>query len=194
LKELSDISKTKGWFGPATAQLYNTTGNSTYPNQFEYIYSFVTSNFYDASDGSHYGALSIILGILVSDVDANWCAPYARFLMTAYNATGSLIYSNKAIELVDNLMNHAYDSQYGWIVNRVSSDWSSFSNPTKGWYDVLQAFIDANRVFGNSAYLPFAHTCFDGIRRANSTVGYLMEMNRDWTSRVEETDSGREEE
>jgi hypothetical protein len=182
-----------GWFGLATAQLYNATGNSTYLTQLEYIYTFVTNNFYDVGDGSYNGALNRNLGIIVSDVDTNWCAPYARFLMTAYTTTGNSVFSDKAIELVDNLMNHAYDLQYGWIVNRVSSDWSSFSNPAKGWYDVLQTFIDAYRVFGNSAYLTFAQTCFDDIQQANSTVGYLMEMNRDWTSSVNDELLGEED-
>jgi len=182
-----------GWFGLATAQLYRATGNSTYLDQLAYIYTFVTNNFYDISDGSYYGALSRNLAILVSDVDTNWCAPYARFLMAAYIATGNSTYGDKAIELVDNLMNYAYDSQYGWIVNRVSPDWSSFSNPAKGWYDVLQTFIDAYRVFGNSIYLTFAQTCFDDIQQANSTVGYLMEMNRDWTSAVNNELLGEED-
>jgi hypothetical protein len=182
-----------GWFGLATAQLYFATGNSTYLNQLVYIYTFVTSNFYDISDGSYYGALSRNLAILVSDVDTNWCAPYARFLMEAYSATGNSTYGDKAIELVDNLMNHAYDSQYGWIVNRVSSDWSSFTNPAKGWYDALQTYIDAYRVFNDPEYLTFAQTCFDDIQQANSTVGYLMEMNRDWTSAVNNELLGEED-
>ncbi len=182
-----------GWFGLATTQLYIATGNSTYLDQIAYIYTFVTSNFYDVGDGSYYSALSRDLGILVSDVDTNWCAPYPRFLMAAYSATGNSTYGDKAIELVDNLMNYAYDSQYGWIVNRVSSDWSSFSNTAKGWYDALQIFIDAYRIFGNTAYLTFAQTCFDDIQHANSTVGYLMEMNRDWTSSVNNELLGEED-
>jgi hypothetical protein len=182
-----------GWFGLATAQLYYITENLTYLNQVQYIYDFVTSNFYDSGDGSYYGALSRNLGIIVSDVDTNWCAPFARFLMAAYIASGNSTYGDMAIELVDNLMNHAYDSQFGWIVNRVSSDWSSFSNTAKGWYDVLQTFIDAYRVFGNSAYLAFAKTCFNDIQQANSTAGYLREMNRDWTSSVNDELLGEED-
>lgn len=182
-----------GWYGLATALLYIATGNSTYLNQVASIYSFVTDNFYDVTDGSYYGALSRDLGVSVSDVDTNWCAPYSRFLMTAYYATGNLVYHDKAVELVDNMINHAYDSQYGWIVNRVTSDWSSFSNPAKGWYDVLQTFIDAYRILGDPAYLTFAHTCFDDIQQANSSAGYLMEMNRDWTSSVNNELQGEED-
>ncbi len=182
-----------GWFGLATARLYDATGNSTYLDQIAYIYTFVTANFYDIGDGSYYGALTRDLTISVSAVDTNWCAPYARFLMTAYSATGNSTYGDKAIELVDNLMNHAYDLQYGWIVNRVSSDWATFTNPAKGWYDVLQTFIDAYRVFDDPGYLTFAQTCFDDIQQANSTVGYLMEMNRDWTSAVNNELLGEED-
>jgi hypothetical protein len=182
-----------GWYGLATALLYIATGNSTYLDQVTNIYAFVTENFYDITDGSYYGALSRDLGVSVSDVDTNWCAPYARFLMMAYYATGSFTYHDKAVELVDNLINHAYDSQYGWIVNRVTSDWSSFSNPAKGWYDVLQTFIDAYRLLGNPTYLVFAHTCFDDIQQANSSAGYLMEMNRDWTSSVNNQLLGEED-
>ncbi|MBN2228331.1 MAG: ThuA domain-containing protein [Candidatus Thorarchaeota archaeon] len=182
-----------GWFGLATAQLYNVTGNSTYLNQMNYIYSFVTSNFYDFGDGSYYGALSRNLGVLVSDVDTNWCAPYARFLLSAYLFTGNSTFGDKAIELVDNLMNYAYDSQYGWIVNRVSSDWASFVNTAKGWYDVLQTFIDAYRVFSSPSYLIFAQTCFYDIQQAKSTAGYLREMNRDWTTTVNNELLGEED-
>ena len=182
-----------GWYALATALLYIATGNSTYLDQIESIYTFVTENFYDITDGSYYGALSRELGVSVSDVDTNWCAPYARFLMMAYYATGNLTYHDKAVELVDNLIDHAYDTQYGWIVNRVTSDWSSFSNPAKGWYDALQTFIDAYRILGDPTYLNFAQTCFDDIQQANSSAGYLMEMNRDWTSSVNNQLLGEED-
>ena len=182
-----------GWYALATAQLYAITGNSTYLGQVSYIYRFITDYFYDPADGSYYGSLNRDLSILVSAVDTNWCAPYARFLMTAYEATGNNTYRNKAIELVDNLINHAYDSQHGWIVNRVTSDWSSFTNSAKGWYDVLQTFIDAYRILGDTQYLTFAQTCFNDIQQANSSAGYLMEMNRDWTSVVNNQLLGEED-
>ena len=182
-----------GWFGLATTRLYIATGNSTYLNEISGIYNFVTDNFYDINDGSYYGALNRDLSILVSDVDTNWVAPYARFLMTAYSATGNQTYHEKAVNLVDNLIDNAYDPIYGWIVNRVTSDWSSFSNPAKGWYDVLQTFIDAYRILGNTTYLTFAETCFNDIQQANSSVGYLMEMNRDWTSSVNDELLGEED-
>ena len=182
-----------GWYGLATARLYIATGNMTYLNEISDIYGFVTDNFYNVGDGSYYGALNRDLSIQVSDVDTNWVAPYARFLMTVYSATGNLTYHDKAIELIDNLIDYAYDPLYGWIVNRVTSDWSSFSNSAKGWYDVLQTFIDAYRVFGDPTYLTFAQTCYNDIQQANSTVGYLMEMNRDWTSVVNNQLLGEED-
>lgn len=183
----------QGWYALATAQLYAITRNSTYLNEISYIYTFITDNFYDPADGSYYGSLNRDLSILVSAVDTNWCAAYVRFLLTAYVATDNNTYRNKAIELVDNIINHAYDSQYGWIVNRVTSDWSSFSNSAKGWYDVLQTFIDAYRVLGDAQYLTFAQTCFNDIQQANSSAGYLMEMNRDWTSVVNNQILGEED-
>ncbi|MDF1539908.1 MAG: AGE family epimerase/isomerase [Candidatus Thorarchaeota archaeon] len=133
-----------GWYGLATILLYEATGNTTYRDQSSTILEFILDNFYDPSDGSYYGALKRSLGVSVSDIDTNWCAPYARFLTQSYRILPDAnTFKTKAIELVDNIIAHAYDPVYGWIVNRVSSDWSTFTKTSKGWYDVLQTFIDA---------------------------------------------------
>ncbi|MHA1930687.1 MAG: AGE family epimerase/isomerase [Candidatus Thorarchaeota archaeon] len=173
-----------GLFGLATTELYAATGNISYLNCIADIYSFVTDHFYDPSDGSYFGSLTRSLAVSVDDIVTDWSAPYARFLTEFFRTTGNATIGDKARELIDNLIAYSYDPIYGWIVNRVSNDWSTFTDTRKGWYDHLQTFIDAYNVFGNISYLNFAQTCYNDIQQANSTAGYLMEMNQDWTSNI----------
>jgi len=182
-----------GWVGLAIVGLYEATGYSSYLTYNEELFDFIENNFYDSTDGSYYGSLSRSLSVLVSDVETNWAAPVARWLTETYRVTGDDKYRNRANELIGNIIDHAYDHQYGWVVNRVSEDWSTFTKTAKGWYDILQMFVDGYRVLGNETYLEYAQRCFDDIQQANSSAGYLMQMNREWTSYVNNELLGEED-
>jgi len=176
------------WFqcltGVALVKLYSATGNSAYLNYVEELYTFVDENYYDPSDGSYFTTLSSTLSVIedMNDInDISWCI---RFLLETYEITLNGTYKDRAVELINNYIKYMYDDTYGWFYNRVSANWTSVIKDSKGWFDNYRMFVDAYRILENDTYLEWAQITFDDIINANSSAGYLMEMNREWTSYV----------
>lgn len=179
--------------GVALTKLYSATGEGVYLDFIEELYAFIDENYYDPSDGSYYTALSSTLTVLEDMNDINdicWCS---RFLLETYRITGNTTYRNRAVELIDNFINYMYDDAYGWFYNRVSSNWTTVIKDSKGWFDNYRMFVDAYRILENDTYLEYAKITFDDIMKANSSAGYLMEMNREWSSYVGNEISGEKD-
>jgi hypothetical protein len=168
--------------GVALVRLYTAAGNSSYLNYAEDLVSFIIENYYNSTYGSYYTTLSSTLSVIegVNDInDICWCA---RFMLELYNVTHDETLRAQAVGLINNFLTHMYDNTYGWFYNRVAENWTTVIKDSKGWYDNYRMLIDAYRIIGNNTYLEFAQKTFDDIEHANSSAGYLMEMNREWTS------------
>jgi len=183
-----EVGNKRLWFqcltGVALAKLYSATGKSIYVDYIEELYAFVDDNYYDSTDGSYFTTLSSTLSPIedMNDInDISWCA---RFLLETFEVTQNETYRNRAMELIDNFINYMYDETYGWFYNRVAANWTTVIKDSKGWFDNYRMFIDAYRILENNTYLDYANKMFDDIANANSSAGYLMEMNREWTSYV----------
>jgi mannose/cellobiose epimerase-like protein (N-acyl-D-glucosamine 2-epimerase family) len=192
-----EVGNKRLWFqcltGVALAKLYSATGSSIYLNYIEELYAFVDENYYDSSDGSYAITLSSTLSVLedMNDInDISWCA---RFLLETYEITQNETYKDRAAELIDNYITYMYDDTYGWFYNRVASNWTTVIKDSKGWFDNYRMLVDAYRIFENDTYLEYAQKAFDDIQRANSSAGYLMEMNREWTSYVSNEINGEKD-
>jgi hypothetical protein len=164
--------------------VYTATGSGIYLGYIEELYAFVDDNYYDPSDGSYYTTLSSTLSVIedMNDInDISWCA---RFLLETYEITKNNTYKDRAVELIGNYISYMYDDTYGWFYNRVSANWTTIIKDSKGWFDNYRMLVDAYRILQNNTYLEYAQKTFDDIQNANSSAGYLMEMNREWTSYV----------
>jgi len=183
-----EVGNKRLWFqcltGVALVRLYSATGKSIYFDYIEELYAFVNENYYDPSDGSYYTTLSSTLSVIedMNDInDISWCA---RFLLETYDISQNGTYKDRAVELIDNYINYMYDNTYGWFYNRVAANWTTIIKDSKGWFDNYRMLVDAYRILDNETYLEYAQITFDDIANANSSAGYLMEMNREWTSYV----------
>ncbi len=192
-----EIGNKRLWFqcltGVALAKLYSATGNSSYLSYIDELFRFIDDVFFDPAYGSYYSALSSTLVVIEESNDINdifWCT---RFLIEAFRTSGNMTYRQRAIELIDRFLTNMYDQEYGWFFNRVSHDWTSVVKDSKGWYDNLRLLVDAYQVLGNLTYLDYAKKCFNDIQQANSSAGYLMQMNREWTSYVNNELLGEED-
>jgi hypothetical protein len=183
-----EVGNKRLWFqcltGLALVKLYSATGSGIYLSYIEELHSFIDENYYDPSDGSYCTTLSSTLSVIedMNDInDISWCA---RFLLESYDITKNNTYKDRAVELIDNYINYMYDNTYGWFYNRVSANWTTIIKDSKGWFDNYRLFVDAYRILQNGTYLEYAQKTFNDIQKANSSAGYLMEMNREWSSYV----------
>ncbi|MBN2228329.1 MAG: AGE family epimerase/isomerase [Candidatus Thorarchaeota archaeon] len=192
-----EVGNKRLWFqcltGTALAKLYSVTGNNIYLDYIEELYAFIVENYYDPSDGSYYTTLSSTLTVIedMNDInDISWCI---RFLLETFEISQNATYKERAIELINNYINYMYDENYGWFYNRVAANWTTIIKDSKGWFDNYRMLVDAYRILGNDTYLVYAQKTFDDILKANSSAGYLMEMNREWTSYVNNEVSGEKD-